>query len=231
MKLAIHQPNYLPWPGYFHKMESVDLFLILDTVQYMKHEYDNRCKIKTPEGEQWLTVPVSSPNLGTPINKVMLAMDADIWRYNWKPLKNNYSKSPFFEEYKDELHEIYGKKWDRLIDLNLKLIETVQNWLGIKTRLKFASELPETTLKGTELILSHCRELKADEYLSGMGGKNYLEQEQFDNDNIRLEFQNYTPIVYPQRFGDFVPNLSVIDLLFNCGKDSLSRIMGNYRNE
>ena len=231
MKLAIHQPNYLPWPGYFHKMESVDLFLILDTVQYMKHEYDNRCKIKTPEGEQWLTVPVSSPNLGTPINKVMLAMDADIWRYNWKPLKNNYSKSPFFEEYKDELHEIYGKKWDRLIDLNLKLIETVRNWLGIKTRLKFASELPETTLKGTELILSHCRELKADEYLSGMGGKNYLEQEQFDNDNIRLEFQNYTPIVYPQRFGDFVPNLSVIDLLFNCGKDSLSRIMGNYRNE
>ena len=231
MKLAIHQPNYLPWPGYFHKMESVDLFLILDTVQYMKHEYDNRCKIKTPEGEQWLTVPVSSPNLGTPINKVMLAMDADIWRYNWKPLKNNYSKSPFFEEYKDELHEIYGKKWDRLIDLNLKLIETVRNWLGIKTRLKFASELPETTLKGTELILSHCRELKADEYLSGMGGKNYLEQEQFDNDNIRLEFQNYTPVVYPQRFGDFVPNLSVIDLLFNCGKDSLSRIMGNYRNE
>ena len=231
MKLAIHQPNYLPWPGYFHKMESVDLFLILDTVQYMKHEYDNRCKIKTPEGEQWLTVPVSSPNLGTPINKVMLAMDADIWRYNWKPLKNNYSKSPFFEEYKDELHEIYGKKWDRLIDLNLKLIETVRNWLGIKTRLKFASELPETTLKGTELILSHCRELKADEYLSGMGGKNYLEQEQFDNDNIRLEFQNYTPIIYPQRFGDFVPNLSVIDLLFNCGKDSLSRIMGNYRNE
>ena len=231
MKLAIHQPKYLPWPGYFHKMESVDLFLILDTVQYMKHEYDNRCKIKTPEGEQWLTVPVSSPNLGTPINKVMLAMDADIWRYNWKPLKNNYSKSPFFEEYKDELHEIYGKKWDRLIDLNLKLIETVRNWLGIKTRLKFASELPETTLKGTELILSHCRELKADEYLSGMGGKNYLEQEQFDNDNIRLEFQNYTPIVYPQRFGDFVPNLSVVDLLFNCGKDSLSRIMGNYRNE
>ena len=231
MKLAIHQPNYLPWPGYFHKMESVDLFLILDTVQYMKHEYDNRCKIKTPEGEQWLTVPVSSPNLGTPINKVMLAMNDDIWRYNWKPLKNNYSKSPFFEEYKDELHEIYGKKWDRLIDLNLKLIETVRNWLGIKTRLKFASELPETTLKGTELILSHCRELKADEYLSGMGGKNYLEQEQFDNDNIRLEFQNYTPVVYPQRFGDFVPNLSVIDLLFNCGKDSLSRIMRNYRNE
>ena len=231
MKLAIHQPNYLPWPGYFHKMESVDLFLILDTVQYMKHEYDNRCKIKTPEGEQWLTVPVSSPNLGTPINKVMLAMDADIWRYNWKPLKNNYKTSPFFEEYKDELHEIYGKKWDRLIDLNLKLIETVRNWLGIKTRLKFASELPETTLKGTELILSHCRELKADEALSVMGGKNYLEQEQFDNDNIRLEFQNYTPIVYPQRFGDFVPNLSVIDLLFNCGKDSLSRIMGNYRNE
>ena len=231
MKLAIHQPNYLPWPGYFHKMESADVFLILDTVQYVKFEYDNRCKIKTPEGEQWITVPISSTNLTTPINKVMLAKDADIWRYNWKPLKKNYSKCPFFEEYQDELREIYGKKWDRLIDLNLMLIETVQNWLEIKTPLKFASELPESTLKGTELILSYCRELNADMYLSGMGGKNYLEQEKFENKNIILEFQDYLPIVYPHRFGDFVPNLSVIDLLFNCGKESLSRIIGNYTNE
>jgi len=231
LKLAIHQPNYLPWPGYFHKMESADVFLILDTVQYVKFEYDNRCKIKTPAGEQWITVPISSTNLGTPNNKVMLAEDADIWRYNWKPLKKNYSKCPFFEEYQDELHEIYGKKWDRLIDLNLKLLETVQNWLEIKTPLKFASELPDSALKGTELILSYCRELNADMYLSGVGGKNYLEQEQFENTNIILEFQDYLPIVYPQRFGDFIPNLSVIDLLFNCGKESLSRIMGNYTNE
>jgi len=231
MKLAIHQPNHLPWPGYFHKMESADVFLILDTVQYVKLEYDNRCKIKTPTGEQWMTVPISPPNLGTPINKVLLANRADIWRYNWKTLKNNYSNSPFFNDYKDELREIYSDKWDRLTDLNLKLIKTIRNWLGIETPLKFASELPESILKGTELILSQCREMKADVYLSGIGGKNYLEQEQFENKNIILEFQNYVPIVYPQRFGNFIPNLSVIDLLFNCGNESLPRIMGNYTNE
>ena len=231
MKLAIHQPNYLPWPGYFHKMESVDVFLILDTVQYIKLEYDNRCKIKTPEGEQWMTVPISPPSLGTPINKVKFAEGADIWRYNWKTLKNNYSKSAFFNDYQDELREIYGKEWDRLIDLNLKLIKTVRNWLGIETPIKLASELPKSTLKGTELILSFCRELNADAYLSGVGGKNYLEQEQFDSNNINLEYQNYTPIVYKQMFGDFLPNLSVIDLLFNCGKESLSQIMGNHKHE
>ena len=231
MKLAIHQPNYLPWPGYFHKMDSADVFLILDTVRYVKHEYDNRCKIKTPEGEQWMTVPVSPPSLGTPINKVMLAKNADILRYNWKPLKNNYSKSLFFGDYQDELLEIYGKEWDRLTDLNLKLIMTVRNWLGIETPIKLASELPKSTLKGTELIVSYCQELDAAVYLSGVGGKKYLEQEQFDNNYINLEYQNYAPIVYPQRFGDFIPNLSVIDLLFNCGKESLSRIKGNYGNE
>jgi len=231
MKLAIHQPNYLPWPGYFHKMDSADVFLILDTVQYVKHEYDNRCKIKTPEGEQWMTVPVSPPNLDTPINKVMLAKSADLRRQNWKSLKNNYSRCPFFKNYQDELREIYEKEWDRLIDLNLKLLESVRNWLGIKTQLKIAYKLPGRKLTGTELILSYCKELDADKYLSGMGGKKYLEQEYFENNNIKLEYQNYTPIVYPQRFGDFIPNLSVIDLLFNCGKESLSRIMGNYANE
>jgi len=231
MKLAIHQPNYLPWPGYFHKMESADVFLILDNVQYVKLEYDNRCKIKTPECEQWMTVPVATHNLGTLINKVTLADGADIWRYNWKALENNYSKSPFFNDYKDELIEIYGKKWDRLIDLNLKLIKTVRNWLGIETPLKLASEHPARSLNGTELLISYCQELGVDVYLSGAGGKNYLEQEQFENNNIKLEFQDFTPIVYPQRFGDFIPNLSVIDLLFNCGKESLSRIMGIYKNE
>lgn len=231
MKLAIHQPNYLPWSGYFHKMESADLFLILDTVQYVKHEYDNRCKIKTPNGEQWLTVPISPPRLGTPITEVMLANETDLSRQSWKTIKNNYSQSPYFADYKDELHEIYNQKWGSLRDLNIKIIQMIQSRLGIETPLEIASMLPERTLKGTDLLISYCKELGATIYLSGIGGKNYLKQEQFEKNNIRLEFQNYTPIVYPQMFGDFIPNLSVIDLLFNCGKESLSRIMGNYTNE
>ena len=231
MKLAIHQPNYLPWPGYFHKMESADVFLILDTVQYITFKYDNRCEINTPRGEQWLTVPVGLQKSGTMTKDVNLPDGAE-WKLNQKrTILNNYSKTLYYKDYSSEINEIFDTGWKKLSDLNIKLIHVIREWLGIDTPLKFASELPESTLKGTELILSYCQELGADVYLSGVGGKNYLEQEQFENNNIKLEFQNFTPIVYPQRFGDFIPNLSVIDLLFNCGKESLSRIMGIYKNE
>ena len=231
MKLAIHQPNYLPWPGYFHKMQSVDVFLILDTAQYIKLEYDNRCKIKTPEGEQWLTVPVGLQKSGTLTKDVSLPKGADWKLIQKRTILNNYSKTLYYKDYRSEINEIFDGNWEKLSNLNNKLIQSIRDWLGIDTPLKFASELPESTLKGTELILLYCEELDATVYLSGIGGKNYLEQEQFENKNIILEFQNYTPIVYPQRFGDFIPNMSVIDLLFNCGKESLPRIMGNYTNE
>ena len=231
MKLAIHQPNYLPWPGYFHKMESADVFLILDTVQYVKFEYDNRCKIKTPRGEQWLTVPVGLQKSGTLTRDVNLPDGAEWKLIQKRAILNNYSKTLYYKDYRSEINEIFDTGWKKLSDLNIKLIHAVREWLGIDTPLKFASELPESTLKGTGLILSYCQELGVDVYLSGAGGKNYLEQEQFKNNNIKLEFQDFTPIVYPQRFGDFIPNLSVIDLLFNCGKESLSRIMGKYKNE
>ena len=231
MKLAIHQPNYLPWPGYFHKMESADVFLILDTVQYIKFEYDNRCKIKTPRGEHWLTVPVGLQKSGTLTRDVNLPYGAEWKLIQKRTILNNYSKTLYYKDYRSEINEIFDSGWEKLSDLNIKLIHAVREWLGIDTPLKFASELPESTLKGTGLILSYCQELGVDVYLSGVGGKNYLEQEQFENNNIKLEFQDFTPIVYPQRFGEFIPNLSVIDLLFNCGKESLSRIMGNYKNE
>lgn len=231
MKLAIHQPNYLPWPGYFHKMESADVFLILDTAQYIKLEFDNRCKIKTPEGDQWLTVPVGLQKSGTLTKDVSLPKGAEWKLIQKRTILNNYSKTLYYKDYRFEIDEIFDSGWETLSNLNNKLIHSIRDWLGIDTPLKFASELPESTLKGTELILSYCRELNADMYLSGIGGKNYLEQEKFENKNIILEFQDYLPIVYPQRFGDFIPNLSVIDLLFNCGTESLSRIMGNYTNE
>ncbi len=212
-------------------MKSVDVFLILDTVQYMKLEYDNRCKIKTPEGEQWLTVPVGLQKSGTLTKDVSLPNGAEWKLIQKRTILNNYSKTLYYKDYRSEINEIFDSNWETLSNLNNKLIHSIRDWLGIDTPLKFASELPESTLKGTELLLSYCQELDAAVYLSGIGGKNYLEQEQFENKNIILEFQNYTPIVYPQRFGDFIPNMSVIDLLFNCGKESLSRIMGNYTNE
>ncbi len=225
MKLAIHQPNFLPWPGYFHKMASADIFLLLDTVKYTKLEYDNRCKIKTPEGVQWLTVPVGTPKSHTLTKDVRISEGSDWKRTHRRTLINNYSKSVYFKDYDSELLDIYEIDWKFLVELNVKFIHTIKKWLGIKTTVMLASDLAERTLKSTELNISYCKELNADIYLSGIGGKDYLKPELFEENGIRLEFHNYTPAKYPQRFEEFIPNLSVIDLIFNCGDESLSLIM------
>ena len=228
MKLAIHQPNFLPWAGYFHKMASVDVFLLLDTVQYVKSEYDNRCKIKTADGEQWLTVPVTTPKINTLSRDVKISKNVDWKKLHKKTITYNYSKSPFFEKYESMLTDTYDENSESLLELNIVFIYNIKNLLGIETRLLLASELPETELKGTELLLNYCEELNADSYLSGSGGKRYLNEEGFKEMKIGLEYQNFVPIKYPQRFGDFIENLSIIDLIFNCGSESLSRIMGEH---
>ena len=228
MKLAIHQPNFLPWAGYFHKMASVDVFLLLDTVQYVKSEYDNRCKIKTADGEQWLTVPVTTPKINTLSRDVKISNNADWKKLHKKTLTYNYSKSPFFEKYESMLTDTFDENSESLLELNIVFIYNIKNLLGIETRLLLASELPETELKGTELLLNYCEELNADSYLSGSGGKRYLNEELFKEKKMGLEYQNFVPIKYPQRFGDFIENLSIIDLIFNCGDESLARIMGEH---
>jgi len=228
LKLAIHQPNFLPWAGYFHKMASVDVFLLLDTVQYVKSEYDNRCKIKTADGEQWLTVPVTTPKINTLSRNVKISKNVDWKKLHNKTITYNYSKSPFFEKYESILTDTYNENSESLLELNIVFIYNIKNLLGIETRLLLASELPETDLKGTELLLNYCEELNTDSYLSGSGGKRYLNEERFKEKRIGLEYQNFVPIKYPQRFGDFIENLSIIDLIFNCGDESLARIMGEY---
>lgn len=228
MKLAIHQPNFLPWSGYFHKMASADIFLLLDTVQYVKSEYDNRCKIKTADGEQWLTVPVSTPKINTLSRDVKISNNVDWKKLHKKTITYNYSKSPYFEKYESMLTDTYNANSESLLELNIVLIYNIKKLLGIETRLILTSELPENNLKGTELLLYYCEEFNADSYLSGSGGKQYLNEELFMEKKMGLEYQNYVPIKYPQLFGDFIENLSIIDLIFNCGEESLSRIMGEH---
>ena len=212
-------------------MASADVFLLLDTVQFVKSEYDNRCKIKTADGEQWLTVPVSTPKINTLSRDVKISKNVDWKKLHKKTVTYNYSKTPHFEEFKSLLYDTYDENSESLIELNILLITKIKNMLGIETRMILASELPEINLKGTELLLFYCEELNADSYLSGSGGKQYLNEELFKDKKIALEYQNYLPVKYPQRFGDFIQNLSVIDLIFNCGNESLPRIMGEHNIE
>ena len=212
-------------------MASADVFLLLDTVQYVKSEYENRCKIKTVNGEQWLTVPVTTPKINTLARDVKISKNVDWKKLHKKTITFNYSKSPYFDEFESLSNNIYNEKLEFLVELNILLITKINNILGIDTPLVLASDLPEQNIKGTELLLFYCEELNADSYISGSGGKQYLNEELFRDKNVSLEYQNYVPITYPQRFGNFIQNLSVIDLIFNCGNESLPRIMGEFRIE
>jgi len=139
-------------------MASVDIFLLLDNVQYVKSEYDNRCKIKTADGDQWLTVPVSTPKINTLSRDVKISNNVDWKKLHKKTITYNYSKSPFFEKYETMLFDTYNDNSGSLLKLNIVLIYNIKNILGIETRLILASELPENDLKGTELVLKYCEE-------------------------------------------------------------------------
>lgn len=216
MIITIHQPEYLPWIGFFDRVSKADIFVILDDVQYQKNGFINRNKIKTSQGWQWLTVPVKERESMKKINEVEINNQID-WRQNhWKSLLYNYNKAPCFKKYSDFFEENYKKKWDSLADLDIYLIENIMDMLGIKTETKISSLL---NIKGeaTDRLVNMCKMLGVDTYLSGPGGKEYMDLDKFKKQNINVIFQEFTHPIYVQQFGEFIPNLSIIDLLFNQG--------------
>ncbi len=218
MKVAIHQPNFIPWLGYFYKMANADVFVILDDAQYEKNGFLNRVKIKTPQGGKWLTIPTQS-HFPQAINVAELA---DYPNERLKCLKTiyfNYKKAPYFDYFFPELEQIINGDWRLLSDLNIALIHLVKKKLGIKTRLEIASSR-SVNGESTERLLNLCVLLQADTYLSGRGGKNYQDEFQFKSVGIKLEYSDFNHPVYPQQWGVFAEGLSIIDLLFNCGPES-----------
>lgn len=221
MRVGIHQPMYLPWLGLFDRIHRCDLFVLLDNVPYSKNYFLNRNKIKIKGGFTWLTVPVlTKGNFGQLIKDVEID-NTDKWKErHWKSIYFSYKKAAYFSKYADFFENIYNREWTKLAELNEELLNYISESLRIKTPIIRASTL-NADGKKEELILNICKELKADEYLSGPDGKNYLNMELWEKNNIHVDFQQYVHPTYPQLFGDFIPNLSSIDLLFNCGKDGL----------
>lgn len=225
MKVAIHQPNFLPWLGYFYKMAKCDVFILLDNVQYEKNGPTNRVKIKTPQGSLWLTLPIKR-------NFPQLIKEAELVNFTGqkeniiKALKLNYQKAEYFDFLFPELEEVLKKDWKYLSELNMNLIKLIKEKLKIKTKLEVASDY-EVVGKGTDLLVSLCRAFKADAYLSGKGAKKYQEEEKFKLAGIKLEYSDFIHPVYPQLWKDFIPGLSVIDLIFNCGPKSNDFLLGN----
>ncbi|MBI5625127.1 MAG: WbqC family protein [Elusimicrobia bacterium] len=217
MILACHQPQYLAWPGYYHKMAACDVFVYLDDVQYKRREFQNRNRIKTPAGRLWLTVPVLSRGLrGQRIRCVKTDPARDWAVAHLETLRHCYAGSPSFKEHEPFLRSLYVRSWPRLMDLCLAWDRFAAAGLGIATRTVLESEAGSEG-RGTERILSLCRRLGCDSYLSGTGGRDYLDEAAFRRAGIRLRYQEFRVRPYPQRFGRFVPGLCTADMLFNCG--------------
>ena len=206
-------------------MAQCDIFVILDTAQFLTgSSSDNRNLIKTPQGTQLLTVPVKRKGMGLQrFNEVIVIPG---WkRKHLMAFQVNYAKAPHFEEIFPMLEQVL-QDTGYLIDTNKAFITLVYELLGLKTKLVFSSALPQfAELRKSELIAAICRHFSADCYLSGIGGKAYNQPEIFEKQGIKLEYLDYQPITYPQLWGSFIPNLSIVDMLFNCGAEGTRKLL------
>jgi len=220
MIVAIHQPNFLPWIGYFYKMYKSDIFVFLDNVQFSKNSYQNRVKIKTSQGAQWLTLPVFH-KFGQLTKDVRINNNEKWKEKHLKTIELNYKKAPYFNQIYNLLVKVYtNNKWELMTDFNIELITAICNFLDIKTKTIRASSL-NTSGSATELLIDIVKKVGGDIYLSGKGGMKYQDENRFKEENITLIYTNFKHPVYPQLWGEFIEGLSIIDLLFNCGEESV----------
>lgn len=225
MILSIHQPQYLPWLGYFDKMDRADVFVLLDNVQFKKNEWQNRNRIKTAQGWQWLTVPVlyQYPQW---ISDVEIN-NRDKWRHRQRQaVLSNYRKAPFWETLDGFFEEIFSSDWTYISALNIFVVRRLAELLGITTPLFVASEIGIFPEEPDERLIAITKHFGADTYLAGSGGRGYMDLEKYEQSGIRVLFQEFHHPEYRQLFGAFEPFLSVVDLIFNHGRESLQIIRG-----
>ncbi len=222
--VGVLQPGYLPWLGFFEQLDRADLFVIYDDVQYDKNGWRNRNRIKTSQGVQWLTVPVlMSDGTGRLIKDIRIDNRQKWQKKHLKSIEQNYRKSLYFEKYFHIFENGFSSKWDKLIDCDMFFIEKLKEILGINTPIVFSSDL-KSKGKSTERLINVLTQLDATDFYEGIAGKDYIDENVFNNAGINLVYQNYTHPVYNQMYGEFVPYLSVVDLIFNEGTKSLGII-------
>lgn len=225
MIISIHQPQYLPWLGYFEKIDRSDTFVFLDNVQFKKNEWQNRNKIKTAEGWQWLTVPVLH-NFGQRIHEVKINNTVQWKRKHLSALLTNYSKAPFFSDYFEFFKSTFAAEWEFLTDFNIHVTRYLTEVLGLSGKQFVKASEFELRRGNTNRLIDICKKMGGDVYLSGKDGAKYLDLSKFEEEKIDVIFQEYKHPMYSQLYGEFEPFLSVLDLLFNCGPDSLLILRG-----
>lgn len=224
MQIAIHQPNYLPWIGFFDKMDKADKFVLLDTANHSKSGFTNRNKIKTPQGPYWLTVPIKTKEI--PINEIAIDNKQNWKRQHWKMIESNYKKCRYWNDLKDGFAKLYETDWDKIVDLNTAIILHIKALLTIDTEIILESDLQKKFGNGNSRNVNIVKHLNGTVYISGTGAKVYNDESEFKKHNIKLIYQQFKHPVYEQRWGEFCPNLSIIDLLFHCGPNAIKKIRG-----
>lgn len=226
--VVIHQPDFLPYIGFFHRFLKADLWVVLDHVQFVNkgNSWHYRDRIKTPKGAQWISLSVKKMEVSTPINKVMLSDSVNWKENNLNLIKQNYSKSPYFKEIFPYVEKLYASADEKMIDFNLASIEMLMELFDIKIEKIVASELQPIGTKN-ELLIDILKKVNAGTYLSGVGAKSYMDTDKFTAAGIEVVYQDFSHPVYPQLHGEFIPYLSSIDLFFNCGIEEAKKILKN----
>jgi hypothetical protein len=222
--VGILQPGYLPWAGFFEQLHRCDVFVLYDDVQYDKNGWRNRNRIKTPDGPQWLTVPVFLKYRDL-VKDVRIDNKTNWRRKHLTALRQSYAKSPYMKDYLPIFEEGYGRDWDFLVDLDLFFIEKLAAAFGITGRRILRSS--ELGLSGDRLmrLINICKVCGGDTFYEGAAGANYIDCAFFARQGVRVVFQNYRHPIYKQPYGEFVPYMSAVDMLFNCGPESLATLI------
>ena len=231
MKVAITQSNYLPWIGYFCMIQQVDLFLLLDVVQFTRRDWRNRNRIKTSTGLSWITVPVESKGMYySKIDEIRIKFPG-FYKNHLEVMRHNYSKSIYWNDIYPYLSNLMfeASSLKSLSQLNIFLIKKISNYLGIDTPIFSCTDiLPRDLLISMDKnsrLLNLCMEVGATEYISGPAAKDYLNLEIFHNNHIDVSWMDYNYIgSYPQLWGDFKRNVSIVDVLFNNGPNSVDLV-------
>ncbi|MBL76904.1 MAG: hypothetical protein CL763_08290 [Chloroflexi bacterium] len=222
--VGIHQPEYLPWLGFFKKIMNSELFVLLDDAQFRKKGWQNRNRIRIKNGTTLLSIPVHAHSYPK-INEVTIDNEKN-WSFrHQKSILSNYANAPFFDEIKDVIESIFNKNFEYLVELNTEIIKLIMNVLNIKTKVCFSSEL-HILKKGSDRVLDICKAVDAKNYITGtFWAESNLQIEEFQKANINVEFQKFQHPTYNQIHGKFVPEMSIIDLLFNEGKSNAKKIL------
>jgi len=220
MNCVINQPNYIPWRGYFDQIRKADVFVFYDDVQYDKHGWRNRNRVKTSNGPIWLAIPVHNKGAvenHTPINQIEIDWTKNWSRKHWMTIQQSYGRAPFFSEYAPQLERFYKTRYTLLADFTIELTIVLARALGVTRTVFLRSSALNATGRKTDRLLDILRSLGATHYISGPAAKNYLEEDKLADAGISTEYMVYDYPDYRQLHPPYAPQVSILDLLFMAG--------------